>query len=75
MTGSAAPGVTTDWTAENRAGREAVGQALGRAAFQAETVEGLFVPSAIGDEAENLVIFPKRLRPGSRLRVLQGGTQ
>jgi RES domain-containing protein len=64
--------LAVDWGGENRAGREAIGQALGRAAFDARGVEGLLVPSSTGEPGANLVLFPERLRLGSRLEVRQG---
>lgn len=63
--------VQTNWRREQDAGREALTQALGRAAFVVG-LEGLVVPSAATRRGENLVAFPGRLR-GDGLRVLRGG--
>jgi len=59
--------VTVDWEAENRASRECLPQAIGRAARLAG-YEALLVPSAATLGA-NLVIFPDRLRARSRVRA------
>jgi RES domain-containing protein len=58
--------VGADWEAENRAGREAVTQAVGRAAAEAG-FEGLVVPSAADPGARNVVVFVDRLEGGSRV--------
>lgn len=58
--------VGADWEAENRAGREAVTQAVGRAAAEAG-FEGLVVPSAADPGARNVVVFVDRLGRGSRM--------
>ncbi|MEM7229615.1 MAG: RES family NAD+ phosphorylase [Planctomycetota bacterium] len=57
-----------DWWTENRAGREAITQAIGRAAADAG-VEGLLVPTAQSRRDANLAVFIERLRPGSRLEI------
>jgi len=57
-----------DWRAAEDLGRESLGRALGRAAHAAG-FEGLLVPSAARRGARNLVVFPRALRPGSRLRA------
>ena len=54
------------WRRAAEAGREALTQAIGRAAFEAG-LEALLVPSAASRAGANLVVFPERLRPGSRL--------
>jgi len=54
----------------NAQGRETMGQALGRALFDAR-VEGFRVPSARVADAINLVIFPDKLRRTSRQQVLE----
>jgi RES domain-containing protein len=56
------------WRRAADAGREALTQAIGRAAFEAG-LEALLVPSAANRAGANLVVFPERLRPGSRLDV------
>lgn len=48
--------------------REALTQAVGRAAFE-QKLEGLLVPSAQKRQGRNLVVFPAQLRPGSSLRI------
>lgn len=58
--------VGADWEAENRAGREAVTQAVGRAAAEAG-FEGLVVPSAADPGARNVVVFVDRLGRESRI--------
>lgn len=59
--------VGADWEAENRAGREAVTQAVGRAAAEAG-FEGLIVPSAADPGARNVAVFVDRV--GRRSRVV-----
>jgi RES domain-containing protein len=56
-----------DWRGLNAAGMESRSQALGRLA--AELGEGLRAPSRVRS-GQNLVIYPPRLRPGSKLEVL-----
>jgi len=56
------------WRRATEEGREAVTQAIGRAAFE-RGLEGLLVFSAPDPAGRNLVLFPVRLRPGSRLLV------
>ena len=56
-----------DWRRLNAAGMESRSQALGRLA--AELGEGLRAPSRVRS-GQNLVIYPARLRPGSKLEVL-----
>jgi RES domain-containing protein len=56
-----------DWRRLNAAGMESRSQALGRLA--AELGEGLRAPSRVRS-GQNLVIYPSRLRPGSKLEVL-----
>jgi RES domain-containing protein len=57
--------LASDWPRENAAGREALPQAIGRAARESGW-EALLVPSAAVRGAENLVVFPDRLVLGSR---------
>jgi RES domain-containing protein len=52
--------VNDDWHKLNRKGQEALTQAIGRLAWQAEW-EGLLVPSAVADGKANLIIFPGNL--------------
>jgi RES domain-containing protein len=59
------------WRRRQAAGREAVTQAVGRAAFEAG-LEALLVPSAPDPGGGNLVIFPARLARSSRLEVERG---
>jgi RES domain-containing protein len=61
--------LTGSWLVMNADGRTAPTQALGAAAHDHEGFEGLRVPSAQDPRAANLVIFPDRLRPVSRVRV------
>jgi RES domain-containing protein len=56
------------WRQMQRLGREAITQGIGRAAFEMG-LEALEVPSAADPSTGNLVIFPSRLRTGSRLHV------
>jgi len=56
------------WRRATEEGREALTQAIGRAAFESG-LEGLLVFSAPDPSGRNLVLFPARLRPGSRLQV------
>ena len=60
------------WRRAAEQGRESLTQAIGRAAFEAE-LEALLVPSAADRTGANLVVFPARLRPGSRLAVRPPG--
>jgi RES domain-containing protein len=62
--------VSEEWQKINVQGRETMGQALGRALFDAR-VEGFLVPSARVPDAVNLVVFPGNLRPTSRQDVLE----
>lgn len=57
-----------DWRAANDGGHEALTQAIGRLTSTLE-VEGLIVPSAEVRGGRNLVVFPRLLMPGSRLRA------
>jgi RES domain-containing protein len=56
------------WRRAQARGRESLTQAIGRAAFEAG-LEGLLVPSAADRAGKNLVVFPARLHPESRLHV------
>jgi RES domain-containing protein len=55
-----------DWETEQNAGREALTQALARAAFETHT-EGLLVPSARLKNGVNTVVFPIHLVPDSTI--------
>jgi RES domain-containing protein len=59
---------TCDWKAEQDADREALTQAVGRAAFE-RMAEGLVVPSARHPGGVNVVLFPGHRRDGSRVVV------
>lgn len=59
-----------EWPKINARGRETLGQALGRALFDA-SLEGFLVPSVRVPEAMNLVVFPRNLRRTSRQQVLE----
>ncbi len=61
--------VQTDWREENAQGREALTQAIGRAAAEAG-LEGLLVPSAVAPDEPNLVIFLENLHPASGVEPL-----
>lgn len=61
--------VNCDWERANEAGKEALTQALGRAAFEAG-FKALIVPSAATPDGTNIVVFPARLEAGDRLAVL-----
>jgi RES domain-containing protein len=56
------------WRRATEDGREALTQAIGRAAFE-RGLEGLLVFSAPDPAGRNLVLFPARLAPASRLSV------
>jgi RES domain-containing protein len=62
------------WREEQRAGREALTQAIGRLAYRAG-IEGLLVPSAARKEGINLILFPANLEaPRAWLRILNKET-
>lgn len=58
--------ITCNWESEQVAGREALTQALGRAAFETYA-EGLIVPSARLRGGINIVAFPANLQAGSTI--------
>ena len=58
--------VAEDWRRANEKGREALCQAIGRAAFDAG-FEGILVPSAQDENGRNLIVFPDQLKPDSGL--------
>jgi RES domain-containing protein len=57
-----------DWRAFQSHGCESTSQAIGHAAHTAG-LEGLLVPSHVSPGGGNLVAFPDRLRPGSRIQA------
>ncbi|HEY7114279.1 MAG TPA: RES family NAD+ phosphorylase [Thermoanaerobaculia bacterium] len=59
------------WRRAAEAGREALTQAIGRAALAAG-LEALLVPSAADRAGSNLVVFPASLRAQSRLALRPG---
>lgn len=59
-----------DWTSDQSAGREALTQAVARAAFET-LAEGLIVPSARLPNGVNVVIFPAHLQPASSVTAHQ----
>jgi RES domain-containing protein len=59
---------TVDWRAEVRAGREPITQRLTRAAYSGPW-EGFIVPSAVARNGQNLLIFPDKLGPDSKMTV------
>jgi RES domain-containing protein len=61
--------VRVDWEAEQAAGREAVTQAIGRAAFE-HLAEGLIVPSARLEGGVNIVYYPSHTRGGTLIHTL-----
>jgi RES domain-containing protein len=61
------------WRQEQKKGREALTQAIGRLAFAAD-IQGLLVPSAARKGGSNLSLFPANLDPPkSWLRILNRG--
>lgn len=61
--------LASDWQAAQAKGGEALTQAIGRSAWEAE-VEALLVSSARLKKEKNLVIFPDRLHKASRLKIV-----
>jgi RES domain-containing protein len=59
---------TCNWRHENTAGREALTQALGRAAFE-EGADGIVVPSAARRSFNNLNLFPQNLRGKAQVTI------
>jgi hypothetical protein len=60
------PAIPVDWGRRDpqAAGREALTQAVARAAFET-SAEGVIVPSAQKAGGVNVVVFPPHLLPGS----------
>lgn len=65
--------LSEDWRKLNAGGRESLGQAVGRAAWEAG-LEGLLVPSAVDRRSRNLIWFPGSLGTGSGC-VVSGRTE
>jgi RES domain-containing protein len=61
--------LTCDWVAEQTAGREALTQAIARAAFE-HLAEGLAVPSARHRGGINIVYYPTHRQSGTVIQVL-----
>jgi RES domain-containing protein len=61
-----------DWPTEQNAGREALTQAIARAAFE-NLAEGLVVPSARHQGGVNVVYYPSNRRAGTVIDVLDPG--
>jgi len=57
-----------DWRAANDGGHEALTQAIGRLAAALE-LEGLIIPSAVIRGGRDIVVFPRLLTVGSRIRA------
>ena len=57
-----------DWRKEIAAGHIPVTQLVGQTA-QVAGLEGLRVRSAVVPHADNLVVFPQNLRPGSDISI------
>jgi RES domain-containing protein len=65
--------LTEPWREEQKKGREALTQAIGRLGYEAD-LEGLLVPSAARKGGVNLIVFPANLdAPKSWLKVLNKG--
>lgn len=58
-----------DWVAEQKAGREALTQAIARATFE-NLAEGLVVPSVRHHGGINVVCYPSNRLPGTVIDVL-----
>jgi len=63
--------VSAEWEGENAAGREALTQAVGRAAFGAG-YEGMLVPSTAARQSYNVVVFVESLEEESMLALADG---
>jgi RES domain-containing protein len=62
--------VNSPWREEQKHGREALTQAIGRLVFAAGC-DGLLVPSAVRTGGLNLIVFPDHLKPpASRLKII-----
>jgi len=61
--------LSCDWVAEQSSGREALTQAIARAAFE-HLAEGLVVPSARHRGGINVVYYPTHRQPGTIIDVL-----
>jgi RES domain-containing protein len=60
--------VQVNWNSEQDAGHEALTQAVGRNAYAAG-LEAILVPSSSVAAKRNIVIFPRRRRKGSSIRI------
>ncbi len=58
-----------DWEAVNASGVESLSQAFGRALWELG-YEGLRVPSARDRRGQNLIWFPERLKPNSKVTIV-----
>lgn len=58
-----------DWRKEQEQGREALTQAIGRAAFEAR-LEAILAPSSVRKTAPNIVVFPQNLDQSSILQPI-----
>lgn len=58
-----------DWRKEQEQGREALTQAIGRAAYEAR-LEAILVPSSARKTASNIVVFPQNLDQSSILQPI-----
>ena len=63
--------VETNWRRENREGREAITQAVGRACYEAG-YEGLLAPSSAAWTKVNVVVFVENLGERSGLEIADG---
>jgi len=62
--------LTEPWREEQKRGREALTQAIGRLAYEVD-LEGLLVPSAARKGGSNLILFPANLdAPKSWLKII-----
>jgi hypothetical protein len=61
--------ITASWWPVQESGREALSQAIGRAAYLTG-FERVRLPSARRPEGINLNVFPVKLQPGSRMEVI-----
>jgi len=64
--------LVVDWRRDMRAGHDPITHLIGRAAYEVGW-EGLIVPSAVDRKGHNLLVFPEKLQPRSRLLILHPG--
>ena len=62
-----------DWETLQNNGIEALGQALGRAAFDSKA-EGVMIPSFAHRGGLNVALFPKNRLAGSKVKIVEGGS-